>query len=77
MHTYIKRVTFKPLSGGRYRCNQTGRVLTQKEILSHVSSILAGGKDVAVGVSPIQKGTASPKRSKGEKHASKYRAKHR
>ena len=77
MHTFTKQVTFTPLSKGKYRCNQTGRVMTQKEILSHVSSFLATGRDTAIGVTPAQKTRTAPKRAKGEKHPSKYRTKHR
>jgi len=73
MHTFTKRVTFTPLSKGHYRCNQTGKVMTQREILSHVSSILAGAGSAAIGVSPKQQPSSTPKRAKGEKHPSKHR----
>ena len=77
MHTFTKRVTFTPLSRGRYRCNQTGKVMTQGMILSHVSSILAGGRNAAVGMTPKQQPPSTTRRAKGEKHPSTYRAKHR
>jgi hypothetical protein len=76
MHTFTKRVTFTPLSKGKYRCNQTGRVLTQREILSCVSGVLAGHEHAIIG----RKGpNAPPKKAKGSDtaHPSKYRAKHR
>jgi hypothetical protein len=75
MHSYTKRVTFTPLSRGRYRCNQTGQTLTQKEILGHVNSMLKGNDHVVVG----RQEHAKPQREKkGEiTHPSKYRAKHR
>lgn len=42
MHTFVKKVTFTPLAGGMYRCNQNGRVMTKKQIPSFVSEFLAG-----------------------------------
>ncbi len=75
MHTFIKRVTFKPLSGGRYRCNQTGKVLTRSQILSYVSGSLAGNTATVVGRADTS--TPPKKKNAGFTHPSKYRAKHR
>ncbi len=73
MHTYVKKVTFKPLSRGRYRCNQTGRILTKTQILSYVYQYLTQGDvaPAAIGVSnrPAKKQATSA-------HPSKYRSKH-
>ncbi|MCF7834451.1 hypothetical protein K9M48_00150 [Candidatus Gracilibacteria bacterium] len=41
--TYTK-VTFKPLSGGRYRCNQTGVVLKKTKTQSYKRMLLNAGK---------------------------------
>lgn len=74
MHTFTKKVTFAPLSRGRYRCNQTGQVMTRKQILAYVSDIVAGGSGTTV---IAQAKGAPPKKSGGQKHPSKYRTKHR
>lgn len=74
-HTTVKRVTFHPLSGGRYRCNQTGKVVTQREILSYINQVLGGNTTVAIG-----RETQSPPKKKtngSSSHPSKYRAKKR
>ena len=42
MHTFVKKITFKPLAGGMYRCIQTGKVMSQKQIPSYVSEFLSG-----------------------------------
>ncbi|MFZ2253283.1 MAG: hypothetical protein WAW13_03905 [Minisyncoccia bacterium] len=72
----MKTLTFKPLSGGRYRCNQTGELKTQRQILAYVNSFLSNGS-VAVGVASgnTHKGQP-PKKKKDAAHSSKYRAKH-
>lgn len=40
MKTYQK-VTFKPLSRGRYRCNQTGVIVSASKTQAYRSSVLA------------------------------------
>ena len=62
------KVTFKPLSGGRYRCNQTGMVMTQRQILSYVNGLMHGNDHVSVGYQP-------PQKNKKTKHRSQYRRK--
>lgn len=75
MHTMLKQVTFKPLSKGRYRCNQTGKQVTQRDILSYMNQVLGGNVTVAVG----RDTQSSPKKKTGtgSAHPSKYRAKKR
>ena len=63
MHTFTGRVTFTPLSRGRYRCNQTGKVVTRKQILAQVSEYLASGRDAAIGVSQPRQSTNVPKQA--------------
>jgi len=59
MHT----MTFKPLSGGRYKCNQTGVIMTQKQILSYMNSILSQRGSAAINATPPRsKKNSSPKR---------------
>jgi hypothetical protein len=75
MHTFTKRFTFAPLSKGRYRCNQTGAILTQKQILNYVYVYLKTGQ------APVLKVSSGPKNSPPKKaqtnHPSKHRSKHR
>ncbi len=73
MHTYTKRVTFTPLKKGRYRCNQTGETLTQREILAYVSRFIGGGGGI-IGRSN-QKSSPPKKKAGGTSHPSGYRAK--
>jgi hypothetical protein len=51
MNTNGKRLTFTPLARGRYRCNQTQEVLTQKQILGYVMGLLAREKLAALSMS--------------------------
>ena len=48
MHTFTEDPTFHSLKKGRYRCNQTGQVITQKEISSYLSRYLANDGIVVV-----------------------------
>ena len=74
MDTLTKELTFKPLSRNRYRCNQTGQVMTQSQILSYVHDILNGGNGNIV----VNHSANSPTKKKpGTKHPSKYRSKKR
>lgn len=72
----MKKLTFKPLSGGMYRCNQTGKIMTQRQIEAYVSNALAMGS-IAVGIASgnTHKGQP-PKKKKDAAHPSKYRARH-
>lgn len=73
MHSYTKSLTFTPLSKGRYRCNQTGQILTQKQILAYVYGYLRSGQAPVMKVSA---GSKPPKKA-AKQHASKYRSRHR
>lgn len=70
MHTFTQAVTFTPLSRGRYRCNQNGQVLTQKEILGFVHSLLKTGSAPVTTI-----GTGPPKKKAKTDHVSKYQNK--
>lgn len=72
MHSYDKKVTFTPLSRGRYRCNQTGQILTKAQILSYVYQYLTEGR--APNVLKVQH--QPPKKKEVSNHPSKYRKKH-
>lgn len=73
MHSFTKSLTFTPLSRGRYRCNQTGQILTQRQILSFVYTTFRGGQ------APVMKVSAGgkPPKKAAKRHASKYRSKKR
>jgi hypothetical protein len=73
MHSYEKKVTFTPLSRGRYRCNQTGQILTKAQILSYVYQYFTQGS--APIITKIQH--QSPKKKTVSDHPSTYRSKHR
>lgn len=63
--------TFKPLSRGRYKCNQTGQILTQRQILRNVYEQFTGE-------SPNMKvGASGPSKKPSQNRASKYRSKQR
>ena len=65
MSTY----TFKPLSRGRYRCNQTGQILTQKQILKNVYEQFSNQS------ASIKVGATGPAKKRPQNRSSKYRAK--
>jgi len=39
-----KKLTFKPLAGGRFRCNQTGKIVTQRRVKAYRRQTLGGHK---------------------------------
>ncbi len=80
MHTFVKKITFKPLAGGMYRCIQTGKVMSQKQIPSYVSSFLSNGNSGGQGAILRISGTqpnAPKKNAPPTTHVSPYRNKHR
>ena len=74
MHSLDKKVTFKPLSRGRYRCNQTGQIVTKAQILSYVYQYLTQGEVAPLSVKVTRQ---SSKKQSVSTHPSKYRSKHR
>lgn len=73
MHTYTQELTFKPLKGNRYRCNQTGVVMTKGQILAYVYNYLNTGQTIKINQTP-----AKPRsKSEPKKHDSKYQRKQR
>jgi hypothetical protein len=66
-------LTFKPLSRNRYRCNQTGQILTKSEILSYVLQCFNIGVTTRIKSAP---NVSSQKPNRSNTHASKYRQKH-
>jgi len=72
MHSYTKSLTFTPLSRGRYRCNQTGQILTQRQILSFVYATFRGEQ------APVMKVSAGkPPKKVFKKRSSRYANKQR
>ncbi len=71
----MTKLTFKPLSRGRYRCNQTGTIMTQRQILAYVSGFLATGHEVKIAPTHSPSPNA-PAEEKKQDHPSKYRTKH-
>jgi len=74
MHTFTKAITFAPLSNGRYRCNQTGRIVTQAQILSYVYQYITQGNSDPT---PLRVSPSSPRKNTSSNRASKYRSKHK
>ncbi len=71
-HETIRRLSYTPLEGGWYRCNQTMQKLRQSQILGHLNNIIGGGSGSIV----IRRGSP-PKKATGQRHPSKYRQKGR
>lgn len=70
-------VTFKPLSRGRYRCNQTGAVITKSMIPAYTNALLAQGKKAAEAlVIQVHHNPPSKPHEHSHEHHSKYRNKH-
>jgi hypothetical protein len=74
MHTFTKSLTFTPLSKGRYRCNQSGQILTQKQIIGYVYGSL---NSVAAKILKIGHGSSKPPKKAQKPHPSKYASKHK
>lgn len=73
MKAHINDLTFKPLSRNRYKCNQTGQILTKSQILSYILQCFNTG--VVTRIRPSNPNPAT-KQKESKKHASKYRSKH-
>lgn len=71
-HHTVKVLTFTSLANDRYRCNQTGELVTRADILRTVSNYAAGNRTVSV-----KQGQNPAAKRRGMKHPSKYRAKHK
>jgi hypothetical protein len=65
----VNNYTFKPLSRGRYKCNQTGQVLTQRQILNGLYEQFTGQK------ASIKVGASGPAKKSPKKRSSKYATK--
>jgi hypothetical protein len=59
MAIFEAEITFKPLKSGKYRCNQTGVVVTKAMIPGYRASLLNQGKRVLESL--IARRTTEPK----------------
>jgi hypothetical protein len=69
----MQTASFTPLSGGRYRCNQTGDIVSKKQLDSYRSAFEKNSPAAASQVLTAAKHKPLPKEYGG--HKSRYRNK--